>query len=40
MTVISDASPLVSLSRIEALEFLPTLYDTVALSNAVWSNTA
>ncbi|MBB4062436.1 putative nucleic acid-binding protein [Salinibacter ruber] len=35
MTVISDASPLVSLSRIEALELLPTIYGTVTLPDAV-----
>jgi len=37
MTVISDASPLVSLSRIEALELLPTIYGTVTLPDAVWN---
>lgn len=37
MTVISDASPLVSLARIEALELLPTLYGTVTIPDAVWN---
>ena len=37
MTVISDASPLVSLARIEALELLPALYDTVTLPGVVWN---
>ncbi len=37
MTVISDASPLVSLSRIEVLELLPTIYGTVTLPDAVWN---
>ncbi len=36
MTVISDASPLVNLARIEALHLLPDLYDTVVLPVAVW----
>jgi predicted nucleic acid-binding protein len=36
MTVISDASPLVSLARIEALELLSTIYGTVTLPEAVW----
>jgi len=36
MTVISDASPLVNLARIEALHLLPDLYETVALPEAVW----
>lgn len=36
MTVISDASPIVNLSRIESLHLLPDLYDTVVLPEAVW----
>jgi len=36
MTVISDASPIVNLARIEALHLLPDLYDTVVLPAAVW----
>lgn len=36
MTVISDASPIVNLARIEALHLLPDLYDTVTLPEAVW----
>lgn len=37
MTVISGASPVVSLSRIEALRLRPALYDTVTLPEAVWN---
>lgn len=36
MTVISDASPIVNLARIEALQLLPNLYNTVVLPEAVW----
>ena len=36
MTVVSDASPLVSLARIEALSLLPACYDTVVCPEAVW----
>ena len=37
MTVISDASPIVNLARIESLHLLPDLYDTVVLPEAVWT---
>lgn len=36
MTVVSDASPLVSLARIETLSVLPALYPSVVLPEAVW----
>lgn len=36
MTVISDASPLINLARIELLHLLPDLYETLLLPEAVW----
>ncbi len=35
--VISDASPVVNLARIEALQLLPALYGTVTVPEAVWT---
>ena len=37
MIVISDSSPLVSLSRIDRLELLPQLYERVLIPEAVWN---
>ena len=37
MTVISDASPLVRLCRIEALELLPTIDGTITMPDEVWN---
>jgi predicted nucleic acid-binding protein len=37
MTVVSDASPMINLARIEALHLLAELYETVVLPEAVWT---
>jgi hypothetical protein len=37
MIVISDASPLVSLARIDRLQLLPDLYRAVLIPDAVWN---
>lgn len=37
MTVVSDASPIINLARIEALHLLAELYETVVLPEAVWT---
>lgn len=36
MTVISDASPLISLARIDELALLPELYNQIVAPEAVW----
>ena len=36
MNVVSDASPLVNLARIESLSLLPGLYGEVSVPEAVW----
>jgi predicted nucleic acid-binding protein len=37
MTVVSDASPMINLARIEALHLLAELHETVVLPEAVWT---
>lgn len=40
MKVVSDASPLIALARIDCLELLPKLYDRVLIPSEVYAEVA